>query len=139
MTVLVDTTVWSLALRRRSDQLSPLERGLVEHWAELVISGRAVLAGPIRQEVLSGIRSPEVFEILREKLSPFRYLEVLPEDYDQAALFFNLCRSKGVAGSHVDMLLCAIAYRYGVPIFSTDGDFPLYAPHLPIRLYKPPI
>ncbi len=139
MTVLVDTTVWSLALRRRSHQLSPLERRLVEHWAELVISGQAVLAGPIRQEVLSGIRSPEVFEALREKLSPFRYLEALPEDYDQAAQFFNLCRSKGVTGSHVDMLLCAITYRYGVPIFSTDGDFPLYAPHLPIHLYKPPI
>lgn len=139
MPVLVDTTVWSLALRRRSDQLSSLERGLVEHWAELVISGRAVLAGPIRQEILSGIRSPEVFEALRAKLLPFRYLEVLPQDYDQAALFFNLCRSKGVAGSHVDMLLCAVAYRYDVPIFSTDGDFPLYAPHLPIRLYKPPV
>ncbi len=139
MTVLVDTTVWSLALRRRSDQLSHVEKGLVEHWVELVLSGRAVLAGPIRQEILSGIRSPEVFETLREKLSPFRYLEVLPEDYDQAALFFNLCRSNGVTGSHVDMLLCAIANRYGIPIFSTDGDFPLYAPHLPIHLYTPPI
>lgn len=129
----------SLILRRRSDQLSSLERGLVEHWAALVISGRAVLAGPIRQEILSGIRSPEICETLREKLLPFRYLEILPKDYDQAALFFNLCRSKGVTGSRVDMLLCALAYRYGVPIFSTEGDFPLYVSHLPIRLYKPPI
>ena len=139
MTVLVDTTVWSLALRRRPQQLSLLENSLVEHWAELVVSGQAVLAGPIRQEILSGIRSAEVFETLREKLTSFRYLEVLPQDYDQAALFFNLCRSNGVTGSHVDMLLCALAYRYEVPIFSTDEDFPLYVFHLPIRLYEPGI
>lgn len=137
MTVLVDTTIWSLALRRRAHQLSPAEKRLVDAWADLVSSGRAVLTGPVRQEVLSGIRSEEVFETLREKLSSFRYLEVLPGDYVQAARFFNLCRSRGVIGSHVDMLICAIAHRYGVPIFTTDPDFSGYGQHLGIRLYDP--
>ncbi|MEA2601846.1 MAG: hypothetical protein QOF89_2838 [Acidobacteriota bacterium] len=137
MTVLVDTTIWSLALRRRAHQLSPEEKRLVEEWADLVNSGRAVLIGPVRQEVLSGIRSNEVFEDIHEKLSSFRYLENLPGDYVQAARFFNLCRSHGIAGSHIDMLICAMAYRYGVPIFTTDPDFSGYAKHLPIQLYKP--
>ncbi len=50
---------------------------------------------------------------------------------------FNLCRSHGINGSHVDMLLCALAHRNGVPIFTTDGDFPDYARHLPIHLHEP--
>lgn len=137
MTVLVDTTLWSLALRRRAHQLSPGEKRLVESWAELVTSGRAALIGPVLQEVLSGIRSAEVFETLLEKLSSFHYLALLPGDHIQAARFFNICRSHGIAGSHVDMLICATAYRYDVPIFTTDPDFPGYARHLPIRLYDP--
>jgi predicted nucleic acid-binding protein len=137
VTVLIDTTIWSLALRRRAHQLSSAETGLVEEWKDLVTSGQAVLTGPVHQEVLSGLRSAEVFEALREKLSFFRYLENLPGDYVQAARFFNLCRSRGVAGSHIDMLICAMAYRYGVPIFTTDPDFSGYAKHLPIRLHEP--
>jgi len=137
VTVLVDTTIWSLALRRRAHQLAPAEERLVAEWADLVTSGRALLTGPVQQEVLSGIRSNEVFEALHEKLSAFRYLESLPGDYVQAARFFNLCRSHGVAGSHVDMLICAMAHRYDVPIFTTDPDFSGYAQHLPIRLHEP--
>jgi predicted nucleic acid-binding protein len=137
VTVLVDTTIWSLALRRRAHQLSPTEQRLVDVWVDLVSSGRAVLIGPVRQEVLSGIRSERVFEALHEKLSSFRYLEILPSDYVQAARFFNLCRSHGVTGSHIDLLICATAYRYGVPIFTTDPDFPGYARHVPIRLHDP--
>jgi predicted nucleic acid-binding protein len=136
VTVLVDTTIWSLALRRRGHQLSPGERRLVEEWTELVASGRAALTGPVRQEVLSGIRSPEAFESLHEKLSFFLYLENLPGDYVRAARFFNLCRAHGVAGSHVDMLICAVSYRYSVPIFTTDPDFGGYSKHLPIRLHE---
>ncbi len=78
-----------------------------------------------------------MFEALQERLSSFRYLEILPGDYDQAARFFNLCRSHGITGSHIDMLICALAYRNGVPIFTTDGDFPDYARHLPIHLHVP--
>ena len=136
MNVVVDTTVWSLALRRRAHQLSAEEKRLVEEWADLVESGRAALIGPVHQEVLSGIRSEEVFETLHERLKSLHYLESIPGDYVQAARFFNLCRSNGVAGSHGDMLICAVAYRCETPIFTTDPDFPAYAKYLPIRLHK---
>jgi predicted nucleic acid-binding protein len=136
VTVLVDTTLWSLALRRRAQQLSLAERRLVDEWVDVVSSGRAVLIGPVRQEVLSGIRGEETFEALRRTLSSFRYLEILPDDYTEAARFFNLCRSRGVTGSHVDMLICATAARYEVPIFTTDPDFTGYAQHVPIRLHE---
>jgi len=134
--VLVDTTVWSLALRRRREKLSSLEQDLVMEWEDLAGSGRAVLMGPIRQEVLSGIREEKAFAALQVRLSKFRSLEVLPGDYDQAARFFNACRSRGISGTSIDMLICATAFRYKVPIFTTDPDFPQYARHVPIRLHS---
>lgn len=137
MNVVIDTTIWSLALRRRAHQLSAEEKRLVEEWADLVDSGRATLVGPVHQEVLSGIRSEEVFETLHEKLKSFQYLRNSPTDFVQAARFFNLCRSHGIAGSHGDMLICAIAYRHEASIFTADPDFPGYAKHLPIRLHMP--
>lgn len=93
--------------------------------------------GMIRQEVLSGIREETAFTALQMLLAEFRSLEILPGDFDQAARFFNLCRSGGIAGTPVDMIICATAYRHSLPIFTTDGDFPLYARHLPIRLHLP--
>lgn len=137
MTVLIDTTIWSLALRRREDQLSTEERALVAEWKDLALSDQAVLMGPIRQEVLSGIREESMFAALQELLADFRSLDVLPADFDQAAKFFNICRSQGIAGTPIDMLICATAFRHSLPIFTVDQDFPFYVRHLPIRLHLP--
>lgn len=52
--VLADTSIWSLALRRRSEDLNRAERRLLSEWFELVRDGRVRLMGPIRQEILSG-------------------------------------------------------------------------------------
>ncbi len=139
MIVLIDTTIWSLALRRRPQSLNDQERLLVEEWIRLVRSGEAVLIGPIRQEILSGIRSEASFSRIQESLGDFRYLEIFPSDYDQAARFFNVCRAHGITGTAVDLLICAVAHRFDVPIFTTDADFQHYAPHVEIRLHEPPV
>lgn len=136
MIVLVDTTIWSLALRRRAQSLNDQELVLVEEWVRLVRSGEAVLMGPIRQEILSGIRSRKSFVALQERLTDFRYLEILPADYDQAAHFFNVCRAHGITGTAIDFLICAVAHRVGVPIFTTAADFQRYAAHVEIRLHS---
>ena len=57
-------------------------------------------------------------------------------DYIAAAGFFNLCRSKGVQGSNTDFLICAVAVRAKVSIFTLDKDFDLFSKHLPIVLHK---
>ena len=137
MIVLVDTTIWSLALRRRPQDLNPREKALLDHWVRLVRDGRAVLVGPIRQEILSGIRHAGAFEAIREQLGHFRYLQIDPSDYDLAARFFNTCRAKGIAGTPIDLLLCAVAHRCRAPIFTTDRDFERYAPHTGVHLYVP--
>ena len=55
MNILVDTSVWSLALRRKTESLNATERFLVAELSELIREGRARLVGLVRQELLSGI------------------------------------------------------------------------------------
>jgi predicted nucleic acid-binding protein len=136
MKVLVDTPIWSLAFRRKKTGLNSQENILVAELTELIREDRAVLIGPIRQEILSGIASGSQFEKLRSKLRAFKDVKIIWEDYELAATFYNRCRQKGVQGSHIDFLLCAVATRHAMPIFTTDNDFDLYAQHLDISLLK---
>jgi predicted nucleic acid-binding protein len=115
--------------------LAAAEHRLVEEWARLVTEGMATLIGPIRQEILSGLRRPEVFQALRRALSDFPYLRIDAEDYDRAAEFFNLCRAVGIIGGPIDMLIAAVASRHEVPVFTLDRDYERYVRHLPFRLH----
>lgn len=135
--ILVDTSIWSLALRRRAAALSAEEERLVGEWARLVAEGMAGLIGPIRQEILSGIRRLEAFQALRRMLLDFPHLNIAAEDYDRAAEFFNVCRARGVTGGPIDMLISSVAYRHGIPVFAVDTDYMMYARHLPLRLHLP--
>jgi predicted nucleic acid-binding protein len=58
------------------------------------------------------------------------------EDYEEAASYYNRCRSKGIQGSSTDYLICAIATRHDLAIFTDDRDFGRYSKLLPIRLYR---
>lgn len=135
MRVLVDTTIWSLALRRRPAGRNPDETRLVEAWEELIADGRVVFLGLIRQEILSGIANEIQFERLRDALAAFPDEVILTADHVRAAGQFNRCRTAGVTGSPVDFLICAVSERLAVPIFTTDRDFERFARHLPIRLF----
>ena len=139
MNVLVDTSVWSLALRRTKIDSKPGEPEdiYVTELRELINEVRAQIIGPIRQELLSGISSQAQFEKLRDYLRSFQDLPVDSQDYERAAELFNSCRNKGVQGSHIDFLICAVAQRYNIPIFTTDKDFSLYAQLINIVLHEP--
>ena len=91
MSVLIDTPVWSLALRRKAAQLSVAERQLVAEWKTLIFDGRARLAGIIRQEVLSGVREARDFQRLRERLAAFDDVPAEAADHECAASYFNAC------------------------------------------------
>jgi predicted nucleic acid-binding protein len=133
MRVLVDTSVWSLALRRNAPADGPELAELIE----LIREVRVQMIGPVRQELLCGIRSQAQFRKLRDHLRAFPDLELTTRDYEAAAEFFNLCRGKGIQGSNTDFLICAVAARNKIPIFTTDGNFMLFQPHVPIDLHLP--
>jgi predicted nucleic acid-binding protein len=133
MSIVVDTSVWSLALRRRRSSLEPAALEL----AELIREGRASILGPIRQELLSGVPAAPLYETLRDYLRAFPDMPVVTDDYEEAASFFNRCRARGIQGSNTDFLICAVAARRRLPILTTDADFPRFARLLPIQLHSP--
>lgn len=133
MKVVVDTSVWSLALRRnQSLQESPQ----VVILRKLILDSSVVLLGVIRQEILSGIRESEQFSRLRDYLKAFPNLELEIGDYELAAEFYNACRKHGIQGSNTDFLICAAAHRRSYSILTTDGDFTLFKRHIPVVLHQ---
>ena len=131
MKVLVDTSVWSLALRRKE------QTETAEKLAELIVESLVVMIGPVRQELLSGISDKAAFDNLKSHLQSFDDLPITTRDYETAAEYYNTCRKNGVQGSHIDFLICAVAFNNDLLIFTTDQDFQYYAKCLPIRLFEP--
>jgi predicted nucleic acid-binding protein len=94
------------------------------------------MIGPIRQELLSGAHPDERFEELRAYLRFFPNLTLDEQDDELAAAYYNNCRSRGIQGTSTDLLICAVAVRHGLKIFTTDIDFERFAQHLPIKLHR---
>jgi len=130
MKVLVDTSVWSLAFRRKQPD------DIVEKLVDLIHASLVVMIGPVRQELLSGIPNNKEFNDLKSRLEHFDDLPIATSDYEKAAEFYNICRSCGVQGSHDDFLICAVAANNNLRIFTTDKDFEQYAKHLPIQIFE---
>jgi len=132
MKVIVDTSVWSRALRRDTQESD----SIVQEFRRMIHDHRVQMIGPIRQEILSGIRSESQFRKLQKHLESFPDLPALTEDYVTAARYFNRCRPKGIQGSNTDFLICAMANRNKLSIFTTDKDFELLSKHLQIILHR---
>jgi predicted nucleic acid-binding protein len=132
--VLVDTCVWSLALRRKKTDLSAGEQQTVRMLEELIVEGRVRLLGVVRQELLSGIRNRAQFDRLAAAMRSFEDVSLSIEDYEEAAAANNRCRLAGLAGSTTDFLICAVTMRRGWGVFTTDRDFDRYAKVLPVKL-----
>ena len=136
MMVLVDTPVWSLALRRRVVDLSESELRITAGLNQLVRMGWVQLLGTTRQEVLSGIREETQFQRIRVHLRSFEDVLVVADDYEEAARMSNRCKRSGIASSAADMLICAVSARRHWQILSTDRDFVHYGRVLDLRLHS---
>lgn len=132
MKVIVDSDVWSEALRKRSGDPSP-ERLFLD---DLIREKRVQLMGCIRQEALQGLRDKAQFERLRAALQSFPDRNPSQIEYELAAEFYNTCRSHGVQGSNTDFLICACSVTWGLPVLTKDKDFALYAQYLPPKLVQ---
>jgi predicted nucleic acid-binding protein len=107
----------------------------VQELKDLILADMAVLVGPVRQELLSGIKEQGDFDRLKSLLRAYEDESITGEDYETAAEFFNICRRHGVRGSHTDFLLCAVSSNRDLYLFTTDKDFEHYAEHLPVNKY----
>jgi predicted nucleic acid-binding protein len=132
MKVIVDTSIWSLALRRKKKQ-STTEIRILE---SLIDNQKVCILGPLRQEILSGIKESKQFLQLKEFLSAFEDHPIVTKDYELASEYYNICRSKGVQGSNTDFLICAVSHNNRFPIFTTDKDFQTFSKFIPVTLVK---
>ncbi len=131
MKVIVDTPIWSYALRTRYKKY----QAEINEITALIKNQRALIIGPIRQEILSGYSDLKKFNKLKEKLSYFENTPILDTDYESAAELCNKCRKRGIQGSQIDFLICAVAKRLDVPIFTTDKDFGHYQRIVSVKLH----
>ena len=74
---------------------------------------------------------------MKEKLKAFEDYPIILTDYELAAEYYNKCRKNGVQGSHIDFLICAVAKRNEMAIFTGDNDFQSYSGVLELNLHAP--
>ncbi|TAN43057.1 MAG: PIN domain nuclease [Nitrospirae bacterium] len=129
MKVLIDTCVWSNVLRHKSS-----DPAIAEKVIKLIKNGSVVMIGPIRQELLSGISDAAQFSNVKDKLAAFEDIPLESDHFIKAAEFSNTCRKKGVQGSTIDFLICAVSAIENLIVFTTDKDFVNYKKYLPIKL-----
>lgn len=131
MLTIVDTSVWSLALRRGA----PPDMLVLTAFKQLIQTQQVRMLGCIRQELLSGIRFVAQFEHLKQQLSAFPDLPIQQHTCELAAEMFNMCRAKGIQGSNTDFLICAAAQQQSMQVMTTDQDFFRFKEVLGISLY----
>ena len=134
MKVLVDTPIWSLALRKKGIDSS--NNSIIKNLINLIEGGRIAIIGSIRQELLSGISDKNKYYEIKNKMGIFSDYDIQTNDYEFAAECSNECRRNGIQGSHTDFLICAVAIKNGWEIFTEDADFIEYRKYLPINIYE---
>lgn len=130
MSVLVDTSVWSLALRRDA----PVDAPAVDKLRRAIEQGEAVLIGSVLQELLQGFRDATRTRRLANDLAQFPLLALGRGDYVLAAHVRNTCRSKGVQIGTIDAQIAAAALNHRCAVLTTDADFEHVARHFPLKI-----
>ena len=133
MGVIVDTSVWSLALQRRN----PVDNPETEALIELIEKGTAIMIGQVRQEILSGVRYTVQFDRLKSALSAFPDEPVKSNDFVEAARICNKCLDSGIVIGNTTCLIGAIAIAREMEILTIDREFQKLSSVFEIPLYQP--
>ncbi len=121
MNLVVDTSVWSLFLRRHSPNGADPFVAQLRYY--LQGDNCIHILGQILQELLDGVRERKQFDLLRDYLEPFPLLELDRADFVEASRLRNHCRSHGVQARPTDFLIAAGCIRRNYPLLTADGDF----------------
>ncbi len=135
MSLFVDTSVWSLALRRNSPDDAP-EPGRLR---EALASREAVYTtGIVLQELLQGFRGPTARDSIVERFASLPMIMPDRDDHVAAADIRNACHRRGVQLGTVDALLVRLCLHHDLELLTTDGDFHHAARHTPLQIWRPP-
>lgn len=120
--VLIDTNIWSTFFRRNKAEDQKLRANL----EMLMQENRISMIGPIRQEILTGIKDHSKYLILKEYLQAFEDETITTEAYEYAAKIANDCMKNGIAISSIDAIIVAVIALHGFEIYTNDHDFIRY-------------
>ena len=134
MTLLVDTSVWSLALRRDVQATEPEVAALKD---ALAGSDVVVTTGLVLQELLQGFVGPKAKSLIVESFAALALIQPDRVDHVAAADLRNTCRKKGVQMGTVDALIAQLCIRHQLTLLSTDQDFVHAAKHCKLELWRP--
>ena len=133
MSLFVDTSVWSLALRRNPPNPSAEVRALVQ----AVETGETILTtGLVLQELLQGFHGPRDREQMLDRFSDVPFLVPDRDDHNRAAEMRNHCRRGGTQIGTIDALLAALCVRHDLTMLTSDRDFTRIASHSGLKVWK---
>jgi predicted nucleic acid-binding protein len=120
VTLFVDTSVWSLALRRDAVTDCPEVSGL----KQVLANGRPIVTtGFVLQELLQGFSGPKATEAIIERFRSIPVVTPTRQDHIDAATLRNRCRRSGIQTGTIDALIAQLCIRHELTLLTTDGDF----------------
>lgn len=132
MTLFVDTSAWSLALRRDIEATHPE----VEELKDALFGARVIVTtGLVLQELLQGFSGPRSQDKIVERFSALPLLQPDREDHVNAASLRNRCRKAGVQLGTIDALIAQLCIRHDLTLLTTDKDFTHAAKHCRLRVW----
>jgi predicted nucleic acid-binding protein len=135
MPLLVDTSVWSLALRRDAEANQPEVQCLKD---ALQGDDVVVITGLVLQELLQGFSGPKAKAQIIERFKALALIQPDRDDHVDAAALRNACRRAGVQIGTIDALLAQLCIRHQLTLLTTDKDFVFAARHCPLRVWPSP-
>jgi len=132
VTLFVDTSVWSLALRRDAPSATPQVDALLQ---ALKTGQDLATTGLVLQELLQGFSGPRAREQLISRFSAVPFVAPDRDDHIEAADLRNRCRRRGVQVGTIDAILAQLCIRYDLTMLTADRDFGRIAAYTPLRLW----
>ena len=133
MTLLVDTSVWSLALRRSAPSVEPAVLMLKE---ALLGADVITTTGVVLQELLQGFAGPTSRSHIVERFAALPFIQPDRKDHIEAAEIRNACRRAGIQIGTIDALIAQLCIRHEMQLLTTDKDFTFAATHCSLRVWS---
>ena len=137
--IIVDTSVWSLAFRRRSwpdDQMPSVVKLLRRLTREKEHLG---VPGVVLQELLSGVKDPAQEERIKVLMEGYPLLLAIKEHHIEGANISNICRKSGISAATIDCLIASQCIMLNSLLLTLDDDFKRISECCGLRLYPIPV
>lgn len=129
----VDTSVWSLSLRRHD----PPDLPHVHRFRRALRDGAVVGTGLVLQELFQGLTGPKQPTELEATFRSITLVRPSLQDHLEAAEVRNRCRRGGLQLETVDALIASLCIRRGLELLTADDDFRHAARHVPLAVWEP--